>query len=78
MKSITKLLRLIPVAAVVALSSGTVSANQIVLEGSDATSFHGDELERGPIFRTGKLMILYQLTRSFHETYSPSYFSRRV
>ena len=35
-------------------------------------------IERGPIFRTGKLMILYQLTRSFHETYSPSYFSRRV
>ena len=34
--------------------------------------------ERGPIFRTGKLMILYQLARSFHETYSPSYFSRRI
>lgn len=44
MKSITKLLRLIPVAAVVGLSSGAVSANQIVLEGSDATSFHGDSL----------------------------------
>ena len=37
-----------------------------------------EHYERGPIFRTGKLMILYQLTRSFHETYSPSYFSRRV
>ena len=35
-------------------------------------------IERGPIFRTGKLMLLYQLTRSFHETYSPSYFSRRI
>ena len=34
--------------------------------------------ERGPIFRTGKLMLLYQLARSFHETYSPSYFSRRI
>ena len=30
--------------------------------------------ERAPIFRTGKLMILYQLVRSIHETYSPSYF----
>ena len=30
--------------------------------------------ERVPIFRTGKLMVLYQLARSFHETYSPSYF----
>ncbi len=34
--------------------------------------------ERGPIFRTGKLMLLYQLTGSFHETYSPPYFSRRI
>ena len=34
--------------------------------------------ERGPIFRTGKLMLLYQLTRSFHEAHSPSYFSRRI
>ena len=43
------------------------------LIGSTAQHF-----ERGPIFRTGKLMILYQLARSFHETYSPSYFSRRI
>ena len=49
MKSITKLLRLIPVAAVVGLSSGTVSANQIVLEGSDATSFHHDKVYTGQL-----------------------------
>ena len=49
MKSITKLLRLIPVAAVVGLSSGTVSANQIVLEGSDATSFHHDSVYTGQL-----------------------------
>ena len=49
MKSITKLLGLIPVAAVVALSSGAVSANQIVLEGSDATSFHHDAVYTGQL-----------------------------
>ena len=49
---------------------------KVLLEGIRGASTDKDE--RGPIFRTGKLMILYQLTRSFHETYSPSYFSRRV
>lgn len=34
--------------------------------------------EWGPIFWTGKLMLLYQLVRSNHETYSPSYLHRRV
>ena len=56
------------------LSQGRVNAmaliHQLLYERSD--------FERGPIFRTGKLMLLYQLARSFHETYSPSYFSRRI
>lgn len=44
MKSITKLKALLPVAALACLSSSAVLANQIVLEGSDATTFHGDAL----------------------------------
>jgi hypothetical protein len=30
-------------------------------------------LERGPFFWTDKLMLLYQLIRSPHETYPPSH-----
>ena len=59
---------------------GLASADQIVIASSTRRLIgNAFELtERGPIFRTGKLMLLYQLARSFHETYSPSYFSRRI
>ena len=34
--------------------------------------------ERGPIFWTGKLMLIYQLVRRIYETHPPSYLHRRV
>ena len=39
-------------------------------------AFRKDELD--PILWRGKLMIFYQLVRSFHETHSPSFIYRRV
>ena len=35
-------------------------------------------IELDPILWKGKLMIFYQLVRSFHETYSPSFIYRRI
>ena len=35
-------------------------------------------IELDPILWRGKLMIFYQLVRSFHETHSPSFIYRRV
>lgn len=34
--------------------------------------------ERGPIFWTGKLMLIYQLVRRVHETHTPPYFHGRI
>jgi hypothetical protein len=36
------------------------------------------ETERGPIFWTGKLMLIYQLVRRVHETHTPPYFHGRI
>ena len=36
------------------------------------------QIERGPRLWTGKLMLIYQLVRSNHEAYPPSYLHRRV
>ena len=35
-------------------------------------------VERGPIFWTGKLMLIYQLVRRVHETHTPPYFHGRI
>lgn len=37
-----------------------------------------EDSELDPILWKGKLMIFYQLVRSFHETYSPSFIYRRI
>ena len=50
MKSITKMKALRAVVALACLGSGAVWANQIVLEGSDATSFHHDSLYTSQLF----------------------------
>jgi hypothetical protein len=34
--------------------------------------------ERGPIFWTGKLMVIYQLVRRIHETHTAPYFHGRI
>ena len=49
MKSIAKLKGLLSVAALACLGSSPVWANQIVLEGSDATSFHHDAVYTGQL-----------------------------
>lgn len=50
MKSLTKSKVLQAIAAFVCLSSSAAWANQIVLEGSDATSFHHDSLYTSQLF----------------------------
>lgn len=50
MKSITKMKALRAVVALACLGSSAVWANQIVLEGSDATSFHHDSLYTSQLF----------------------------
>lgn len=50
MNAIAKLKSLLPVAAMACLASSAAFANQIVLEGSDATSFHHDGLYTSQLF----------------------------
>lgn len=50
MKSIAKLTRLLSAATFAVVGSSAVLANQIVLEGSDATSFHHDSLYTSQLF----------------------------
>ncbi len=50
MKSITKMKALRAVVALACLGSSAVWANQIVLEGSDATTFHHDSLYTSQLF----------------------------
>ncbi len=39
---------------------------------------HTSKSERGPIFWTGKLMLIYQFVRRVHETHTPPYFHGRI
>ena len=60
-------------------------SNQWIGESSSGVEITGFKKPRAtaypeldPILWKGKLMIFYQLVRSFHETYSPSFIYRRV
>ena len=48
-------------------------------QGADRTAKNAfGQTERGPVFWTGKLMLIYQLVRRVHETHTPPYIHGRI